>query len=276
MYLCSMMNMDIRVQKKEIRSAIRELKRCVDQAWMLQASDSIMSQLESQDLFKAADTVLMYHALPDEVQTAAFLDRWYQSKRILIPLVSGDDLILKVYSPDKVVPGYKGIPEPSDDAETVGPSEVELAVIIGKAAKDVSEKDAHKHVLGYTVINDVSARNVQTRHKQWYFGKSFDGFTPMGPCIVTADEFSFPPELAIRSYVNGELRQDSSTSLLIFGIAHVISELSKGMTLFPGTVIAMGTPAGVGMGFDPPRFLSAGDEVRCEIEGIGSLTNTVK
>jgi len=128
-----MMNMDIRVQKKEIRSAIRELKRCVDQAWMLQASDSIMSQLESQDLFKAADTVLMYHALPDEVQTAAFLDKWYQTKRILIPLVSGDDLILKVYSPDKVVPGYKGIPEPSDDAETVGPSEVELAVIPGVA-----------------------------------------------------------------------------------------------------------------------------------------------
>lgn len=175
----------------------------------------------------------------------------------------------------EAVPDGGYIPAYADIVDSLD-YEVELAVIIGKAAKDVSEKDAHKHVLGYTIINDVSARNVQTRHKQWYFGKSFDGFTPMGPCIVTADEFSFPPELAIRSYVNGELRQDSSTSLLIFDIAHVISELSKGMTLFPGTVIAMGTPAGVGMGFDPPRFLSAGDEVRCEIEGIGSLTNTVK
>ena len=125
--------MDIISQKKELRCAIRELKRCVDMEWMLQASDTIMSQLESQDLFKAAETVLLYHALPDEVQTAAFLDKWYQTKRILIPLVSGDDLILKVYSPDKVVPGYKGIPEPSDDTETVGPSEVELAVIPGVA-----------------------------------------------------------------------------------------------------------------------------------------------
>lgn len=167
------------------------------------------------------------------------------------------------------IPAYEGLVDSLD-------YEVELAVIIGRTAKDVEEKDALEHILGYTVINDVSARNIQTRHKQWYFGKSFDGFTPMGPCIVTADEFSFPPELAIRSYVNGELRQDSSTSLLIFGIAHVIAELSKGMTLYPGTVIAMGTPAGVGMGFEPPRFLSAGDEIRCEIEGIGTLTNTVK
>lgn len=125
--------MDIRGQKKEIRRAIREQKRSVDESWMLQASDIIMSQLESQDLFKAADTVFMYHALPDEVQTATFLDKWYQTKRILIPLVSGDDLILKVYSPDKVVSGYKGIPEPSDDAETVDASEVQLAIVPGVA-----------------------------------------------------------------------------------------------------------------------------------------------
>lgn len=153
--------------------------------------------------------------------------------------------------------------------------EAELAVVTGKDAKNVSEEDAFDYVLGYTIINDVSARNLQTQHKQWYFGKSLDGFTPMGPWIVTADEFDNPPVLKISSKVNGELRQNSSTDLLIFGIAHVISELSKGMTLKAGTIISMGTPAGVGMGFVPPKFLKSGDVVQCEIEKIGSITNTV-
>ena len=131
------------------------------------------------------------------------------------------------------------------------------------------------YIFGYTVINDVSARTLQTRHKQWYFGKSLDGFLPMGPCIVTAEEFPYPPRLSIQSRVNGELRQDSSTELMIFGIDHVVSELSAGMTLKAGTIIATGTPAGVGMGFDPPRFLKPGDVVECSIEGIGTLVNRV-
>lgn len=121
----------------------------------------------------------------------------------------------------------------------------------------------------------MSARTLQTRHKQWYFGKSLDGFLPMGPCIVTAEEFPYPPRLSIQSRVNGELRQDSSTELMIFGIDHVVSELSAGMTLKAGTIIATGTPAGVGMGFDPPRFLKPGDVVECSIEGIGTLVNRV-
>ena len=111
------------------------------------------------------------------------------------------------------------------------------------------------------MINDVSARTLQTRHKQWYLGKSLYGFLPLGPCIVTAEEFRYPPRLSIQSRVNGELRQDSSTELMIFGIDHVVSELSAGMTLKAGTIIATGTPAGVGMGFDPPRFLKPGDVV---------------
>nr|WP_180321650.1 fumarylacetoacetate hydrolase family protein [Clostridium sp. MD294] len=154
--------------------------------------------------------------------------------------------------------------------------EVELAVVIGKDAKNVAKKDVFDYVFGYTILNDVSARNLQTSHKQWYFGKSLDGFTPIGPCIVTKEEFQNPPALSIKSYVNGELRQNSTTDLLIFGIAHVVSELSQGMTLQAGTIIAMGTPAGVGMGFVPPNFLKIGDEVKCEIEGIGTLTNVVK
>lgn len=154
--------------------------------------------------------------------------------------------------------------------------EAELAVVIGKDAKNVAESDVFEYVFGYTILNDISARNLQTAHKQWYFGKGLDDFTPIGPWIVTKDEFENPPALAIRSYVNGELRQDSSTGLMINGIAKVVSQLSQGMTLQAGTIIAMGTPAGVGMGFEPPKFMKPGDVVKCEIEGIGTLTNTVR
>ena len=153
--------------------------------------------------------------------------------------------------------------------------EVELAVILGKTAKHVKAAEAGDYIFGYTVLNDVSARDVQTGHKQWYFGKSLDGFTPMGPCIVTADEIAFPPALGISSTVNGEPRQDSTTSLFLNSIQDVLEELTAGMTLLPGTIIATGTPAGVGMGFDPPKFLKPGDTVSCTIEGIGTLTNPV-
>lgn len=168
----------------------------------------------------------------------------------------------------------EGIPAHEDIVESLD-YEVELAVIIGKDAYKVSEEDARKYVFGYSVVNDVSARNLQLRHQQWYFGKSLDGFFPIGPCIVTAEEIDYPPQLDIRSYVNGELRQNSNTRLLIFDIDHVISELSQGMTLEAGTIIAMGTPAGVGMGFEPPRFLKKGDQVCCEIEKIGKIVNSV-
>ena len=153
--------------------------------------------------------------------------------------------------------------------------ETEVAVVLSKDAFCVSKEEAFKYVFGYTIVNDVSARNLQTRHKQWYFGKSLDTFTPMGPCIVTKDEFDEPPVIGIKTFVNDELRQDGSTSLLLFDIAHVISELSQGMTLEAGTIIAMGTPSGVGMGFNPPRFLKHGDVVRCEVEGIGTLENEI-
>ena len=154
--------------------------------------------------------------------------------------------------------------------------ENELAVIIGKSAKNVKAADAADYIFGYTIVNDVSAREVQTSHKQFYFGKSLDGFTPIGPCITTADEIAFPPALTLTTRVNGELRQNSNTELLLNNIAEIIQELSSGMTLLPGTIIATGTPAGVGMGFDPPKFLKPGDVVECTIEGIGTLRNTVR
>lgn len=154
--------------------------------------------------------------------------------------------------------------------------EAELAVVLGKDAYRVSKEDAFDYVLGYSVLNDVSARNLQKAHKQFYFGKSLDTHTTMGPWIVTRDELPGAPELDIRCFINGEKRQDSNTRYMIFGVAEVIAELSQGMTLKAGTIIAMGTPAGVGMGFEPPKYLACGDVVRCEIDGIGVLENPVK
>ncbi len=171
--------------------------------------------------------------------------------------------------PEGEIPRYEGLVERLD-------YEAELAVIIGKTARNVKAEEAGEYVFGYTVLNDVSARDLQTGHKQWYFGKGLDGFTPMGPCILTADSTAFPPALDISCTVNGELRQHSNTSLLIHGIPEIIAELSAGMTLLPGTIIATGTPAGVGMGLDPPRFLKSGDVVECTIQGIGTLKSTVR
>ena len=153
--------------------------------------------------------------------------------------------------------------------------EVELGVILKKDAFNVTVEEATDHILGYTIINDVSARNLQFKHQQWYRGKSLDGYTPMGPCIVTADEIRNAHDLAISCYVNGEKRQESNTGYMITTVEEAIAELSQGMTLKSGTIIATGTPGGVGMGMKPPVFLKKKDVVKCEIEGIGSLVNTV-
>lgn len=156
--------------------------------------------------------------------------------------------------------------------------EVELAVVIGKDAYKVKAEDVGEYIFGYTILNDVSARTLQTRHSQWYFGKSLDGFTPIGPCITTVDELGIRPELNIRCTVNGVLRQDSNTRCMIFDVPYVIEELSAGMTLKAGTIISTGTPSGVALGMDAKvrKYLSSGDVIRCEIEKIGVLENTVK
>jgi 2-keto-4-pentenoate hydratase/2-oxohepta-3-ene-1,7-dioic acid hydratase in catechol pathway len=150
--------------------------------------------------------------------------------------------------------------------------EAELAVVIGKGGKNISKADALKHVFGYTVVNDVTARDVQMRHQQWDMGKSFDTFCPMGPWLVTADEFD-GTKTRVRCWVNGELRQDGPTENMIFDIPTLIETISRGITLYPGDVIATGTPAGVGMGMKPPRYLKAGDVVRGEIDGLGAIEN---
>jgi len=147
--------------------------------------------------------------------------------------------------------------------------------VIGRAGRGIARADALSHVFGYTIVNDVTARHLQQRHRQWLLGKGIDGFCPMGPAILTADEAPDPGALRLRTWVNGELRQDAPVSDLIFGIAALIETISAGITLEPGDVIATGTPAGVGIGFQPPRFLRAGDVVRIEVTGIGALENPV-
>ncbi|MGE0100549.1 MAG: fumarylacetoacetate hydrolase family protein [Hydrogenophaga sp.] len=150
--------------------------------------------------------------------------------------------------------------------------EAELAVVIGTGGKNITRADAMKHVFGYTIVNDVTARDVQMRHQQWDMGKSFDTFCPMGPWIVTADELD-GQHTRVRCWVNGEPRQDGRTEDLIFDIPTLIETISRGITLYPGDVIATGTPAGVGLGLTPPTFLKSGDVVRIEIDGIGALQN---
>lgn len=155
--------------------------------------------------------------------------------------------------------------------------EVELAVIIGTAGRDIPRERALEHVFGYTILNDVTARDVQRRHGGQYFkGKGLDGSCPMGPWIVTADAIGDPAGLGLRSLVNDELRQQSTTAEMIFDIPTLIASLSEGMTLEPGDILATGTPSGVGYAMDPPKFLKEGDRVVCEIDGIGRLENTVR
>ena len=150
--------------------------------------------------------------------------------------------------------------------------EAELAVVIGTGGRNIARADALGHVFGYTIVNDVTARDVQMRHQQWDLGKSFDTFCPMGPWIVSADAFD-GTRTRVRCWVNGEARQDGLTTDLIFDIPTLIETCSRGITLHPGDVIATGTPAGVGMGLVPPSFLKTGDVVRIEIDGIGVIEN---
>lgn len=153
--------------------------------------------------------------------------------------------------------------------------EAELGVVIGKRGRDIKASDVPSHIFGYTCVNDITARDLQRRHAQWFIGKSMDGFCPIGPAILVRDECAWPPTLRIESRVNGETRQSSTTDQLIFDITHLIVTLSAGHTLEPGDILATGTPAGVGMSFDPPRFMRSGDVVEVEIEKIGILSNSI-
>ena len=189
----------------------------------------------------------------------------------------GDDIptdpIIFTKVPESVIATGESIVIPQGISEAID-YEAELAVIIGKQGKGIGEDNAMDYVWGYTIVNDVTSRDWQIRHKQWMMGKSFDTFCPMGPWAVTKDVVD-GQNTNVRCIVNGEIRQNANTNDLIFKIPKLIATLSSGITLYPGDIIATGTPVGVGIGFKPPKYLVAGDRVRVEIEGIGAIENPV-
>jgi 2-keto-4-pentenoate hydratase/2-oxohepta-3-ene-1,7-dioic acid hydratase in catechol pathway len=153
--------------------------------------------------------------------------------------------------------------------------EVELAAVIGKKMKDVKTEDTAGYIYGYTVFNDITARDLQKNESQWYRAKSFDTFGPMGPAVVKQEDFGDPQNIGLRSYVNGELRQDGNTADMVFGVYELISYISCSITLYPGDLISTGTPSGVGLFTEGGKLLKPGDEVVCEVDGIGKITNIV-
>jgi 2-keto-4-pentenoate hydratase/2-oxohepta-3-ene-1,7-dioic acid hydratase in catechol pathway len=174
-----------------------------------------------------------------------------------------------VIGPGEPIPSYLDYSNSTD-------YEGELGVVIGPGGRGISKKDAYDHVYGYTVINDATARTLQNKHRQWFLGKSLDGYCPMGPCIVTADEVKDVTKLRLMTKVNGEVRQDALVSQLIFDVPTLVETFSRVMTLDPGDLIATGTCAGVGIGFNPPKYLQKGDVVAITIEPIGTLENPVE
>ncbi len=204
-----------------------------------------------------------YHAHAKELSASVFKDN--SANVVQWPIV-----FTKV--PETVVGPRDDVVLPGAAVSEQIDYEAELAIVIGKPGKNIRKEDWREHVFGYTIVNDVTARDVQMRHQQWDMGKSFDTFCPMGPWIVTADELD-ATRTRVRCWVNGELRQDARTEDLIFDLPTLIETISRGITLRPGDVIATGTPAGVGMGFKPPRYLAAGDVVRIEIDGLGVIEN---
>ena len=205
-----------------------------------------------------------YHAHAKELSASVFKDN--AAKTDEWPIV-----FTKV--PECVVGPHDDVLVPSEVSTEID-YEAELAVVIGKGGKNITRAAAMSHVFGYTVVNDVTARDVQMRHGQWDLGKSFDTFCPMGPWIVTADEFD-GTKTRVRCWVNGELRQDGPTENMIFDIPALIETISRGITLYPGDVIATGTPPGVGSARNPPILLKSGDRMSCTYEGVGTLNNPV-
>ena len=203
-----------------------------------------------------------YHAHAKELKESVFKDNSAAVAAWPIVFTKVPECVI---GPADVVQIPHGVSEQID-------YEAELLIIIGQGGKNIRAQDAMSHVWGYSIINDVTARDVQMRHQQWDLGKCFDTFCPMGPWAVTADALD-GTHVQVRCWVNGELRQDANTENLIFGIPTLIETISRGITLYPGDLIASGTPAGVGMGMKPPRYLQAGDSVRIDIEGLGVLEN---
>ncbi|CAN5350905.1 fumarylacetoacetate hydrolase family protein [soil metagenome] len=279
------------------RSVVAAVKPEADQAWLLEdllgrpvrdmvelveVYDQIKSQLKPNGGALALSSLTVgapilpprnifcvgknYHAHAHEFTNSGF-DSSAKGKDDAIPTSP----IIFTKAPETVIANGEDILYPHGVSDSID-YEAELGVIIGKGGRGISKAEALDHVFGYTIINDMTARDLQSKHRQWFIGKSMDTFCPMGPWLVTSDEVD-PANMDLKCWVNGELRQSANTSDLIFDIPTLIETLSAGLTLRAGDVIATGTPAGVGIGFTPPKYLSVGDEIAIEISGLGRLSN---
>ena len=268
-------------------SSISELKHLSSMVELIQADNSIVEgiklHLESAtaDTLISLDEVKLLSPIPRPIRDVICLGLNYkehaaesksftnEQKEAIAHPIYFSKMASYIIGPEEGIESHSNITEELD-------YEVELAVIIGKEGTNISKEEAEEYIFGYSILNDISARNLQKRHSQWLKGKSLDTHTVMGPYIAHKSAIPFPVKLNLSSSINGELRQNSNTSKLIFDIPYIISDLSQGLTLKCGDIIATGTPAGVGMGFNPPKYLKKGDMVSCTIEKIGTISNYVK
>jgi 2-keto-4-pentenoate hydratase/2-oxohepta-3-ene-1,7-dioic acid hydratase in catechol pathway len=228
----------------------------------------------------AASAIKLLAPIPRPLKNIFCVGRNYHDHVVEGYRAQGKDLKLPAFpqfftkSPTAVIPPVADFPY--DPALTKALDyEVEVALVIGKAGRDISREKAFEHVFGVTVMNDITGRDLQRRHEQWFKGKSLDNSAPLGPCVVTLDAIPDIGALALKTLVNGEERQHGTISQLIFDIPEILFQLSAGMTLEPGDIIATGTPSGVGYAMEPPQLLKAGDVVECSVSGIGSLVTTI-
>lgn len=231
---------------------------------------------EKEELFINLDDVKIFAPIPRPEKNIFCIGKNYadhaielgSEKDIPEHLIVFTKAPTTVIGPNESVESHKKVTSQLD-------YEGELAIIIGREGKGIPKEEALNYVFGYTIINDITARDLQERHKQYFLGKSLDGTCPMGPWIVHSSAIGNPNQLDIETKVNGEVRQKSNTEKFIFPIEEIISVLSQGMTLEPGDIIATGTPAGVGKGYNPPKFLKPGDSIAITIENIGTLENEI-
>ncbi len=238
--------------------------------------DWVFKQRDSESYFYPMGEVRLYAPIPRPKKNIFCVGKNYRDH--VLEMGSEDDLpehimiftkaTTSVVGPEASIPSHEDLTDQLD-------YEGELAIVIGKSGKGITIEAAMDHVFGYTIVNDITARDMQKRHKQFFLGKSLDGTCPMGPAIVHRSFVENPQSLMVETKVNGEIRQRASTELMMFSIPEIIAIISKGMTLEPGDIIATGTPAGVGKGFVPPRFLKKGDVVEVSVEKIGTLRNVI-
>lgn len=266
-------------QVSETPETMMQLIHCFDERWV---DDMALYFGSSPELGISLDEVKLMAPIPDPGRNLVCMGKNYADHAKEIKRKSGEPgkppeapiyftkATHTVIGTGENILAHEGITSQLD-------YEVELAVIIGKGGINIPPEEAEMHIFGYTIANDISARDLQSGHGgQWYKGKSLTTHCPMGPWIVYKSMLPLPVSLNLKSYVNQELRQDSNTNQLIFDIPSIISDLSRGYELHPGDIILTGTPAGVGLGFNPPKFLKSGDEVCCMIEEIGAIVNQVK